>query len=126
MGESTRSGHWPVIVIRVSQFIKRPAVRSIRLDVCKLDHLAPLLGLVRNELAEIGRRARHHGAAEASKLRLDLAIGEAGVDLSVEHVDDAGGGSFRGAKAKPSVRFVAWQEITNCRDVRESLPARRR
>jgi hypothetical protein len=109
-----------------SQFVERPTSRSIRLDAREPDHLAPLLGLVGKEFAEIGWRAEHHGAAKVSKSRLDLAICKAGVDPTVELVRDVGGGSLRGANTEPSGRFVAWQEIANRRDVRKSLPTRRR
>ncbi len=43
--------------IRGTEFIKYPAVDGLlRLDAGGLDHLAPLLGFVGNELAELGRR----------------------------------------------------------------------
>src|SRR5262249_36108398 len=47
-------------------------------------HFAPLLGLVGDELAEVAGRAWKHSATKVGKSGLDLAIGEAGVDLSVE------------------------------------------
>ena len=42
------------------------------------------------KLAEVGGRARKHGAAQIGKPRLNLGIGEGGVDLVVELVDDLG------------------------------------
>src|SRR4029453_6262014 len=79
----------------------RPAVRptgvteywigtavSVRLDVGRPDHLGPLLGFVGDELAEIGGRADKRRASKVGKPRLHLGIGEAGVDLLVELVDD--------------------------------------
>ena len=56
---------------------------SVRLRAREFDHLGPLLGFLGDELAEIGRRAGHHRAAQVSKPRLDLGIGETGVDLSL-------------------------------------------
>src|SRR5579859_7972762 len=49
---------------------------SLRLDAGKPDHLAPLLGLVGDELAEIGRRARQQRGAEIGELGLDLRLGQ--------------------------------------------------
>src|SRR5262245_13565528 len=59
--------------------------RSVWLDVCRSHHLAPLLGFVGDELTEIGGRAHKRRASKVGKPRLDLGIGEAGVDLLVEH-----------------------------------------
>ena len=42
---------------------------SLRLDARKLDHLGPFFGLVAEELAKIGRRARKHRAATVSETR---------------------------------------------------------
>src|SRR6516162_4161373 len=64
---------------------------SVRLDACELDHLAPLLGFVCDELAKVGGRACKHRRAEVSNARLHLGIGEARVDLLVELVNDLGG-----------------------------------
>src|SRR5262249_41850329 len=63
---------------------------SVCLDVGRPDHLAPLLRFVGNETAEITWRASEDDAAEVGELRLQLGIGEAGVDLLVELVDDLG------------------------------------
>ena len=38
--------------------------RSLRLDVGRSDHLAPLLGFVGDELAEVSGRARKHRVAQ--------------------------------------------------------------
>ena len=64
---------------------------SVRLDVGRPDHLGPLLGFVDDELAEVGGRAREHRTTRVGKPRLHLGIGEAGIDLLVELVDDLGG-----------------------------------
>jgi len=63
--------------------------QSLRLDVGHPDHLAPLLGFVRDQLAEVSRRARKWRAAQIGKPRLDLGICERGVDLLVAPVDPA-------------------------------------
>src|SRR3954470_1414746 len=64
---------------------------SVRLDVRRPDHLAPLLGFIGNELAEIGGRERKYGAANLGTPRIHLGIGEQGVDLLVELGRDLGG-----------------------------------
>ena len=50
---------------------------SLRLDVGRPHHLAPLLGVVGDDLGEIGRRAGQCGAADVGESRLHLGIGEA-------------------------------------------------
>ena len=71
--------------------ISAAAVASVCLDVGRPDHLAPLLGFVGDELSEVGGRARKHRAAQIGEPRLHLGIGEAGIDLLVELLDDLGG-----------------------------------
>jgi hypothetical protein len=68
----------------------RPVRRSIslRLDVGRSDHLRPLFGVVCDELPEGGRRQRQRDAAEIEEPLLHLGIGEAGIDLLVELIDD--------------------------------------
>src|SRR5262245_11829355 len=63
---------------------------SLRLDVRRPDHLAPLLGFVGDEPPEITWRATEDNAAEVGQLSLQLGIGEAGVDLLAELADDLG------------------------------------
>src|SRR5215813_8888869 len=66
---------------------RRPAL--FRLDVGRPDHLAPLLGVIGDELFEVGGREREHRAAEVGKPCLDFGIGKARVDLRVELVANA-------------------------------------
>src|SRR5262249_45228757 len=56
---------------------------SVRLDAGELHHLAPLLGFLCDQLAEVGGRTRKHRAAEVSEPRFHVGIGEASVDLLV-------------------------------------------
>jgi len=67
----------------------RGSRRSLRLDVGRPDHLAPLFGLVGDKLTEVGGRAWKHCATKVGKPRLDFGIGEARVDLRVELVANA-------------------------------------
>src|SRR5262249_55833136 len=48
-----------------------------------LHHLAPLLGFLGDQLAEVSGRTRKHRAAEVSEPRFHVGIGEASVDLLV-------------------------------------------
>src|SRR6516165_2539710 len=57
------------------------------LDVGGPDHLGPFLGFSGNECPEIGRAGNEH-AAEVGEPGLELGIGEAGVDLAIELIDD--------------------------------------
>src|SRR5262249_60607022 len=70
---------------------------SLRLDVRRPDYLAPLLGFVSDEFAKVGGREHEWRAPLVDKSRLDLGVGEAGVYLLVELVDDFGGGGSWGA-----------------------------
>src|SRR5262249_48953758 len=60
---------------------------SIRLCPGEFDPLRPLRGLVGDEWAECGGGAGQRYRAEIRKPRLDLGVGEAGIDLSVEPLD---------------------------------------
>src|SRR5215203_5361288 len=67
---------------------------SLRLDIRGPDHLAPFLCIIGDELAEVGRRAGNHRAAQIAELRFDSGIRETRIDLLVEPVDDLGGCSW--------------------------------
>src|SRR5215831_11841507 len=99
---------------------------SVRLDARELDHLGPLFGFVGDELAELGRRACKHCAAHVRKPRLQLRVGEAGIDLLVELVDHLNRRIPRHTDAVPDARLVARQELTHGRDARQQLVRARR
>jgi hypothetical protein len=67
---------------------------SLRLDIGGPDHLAPLLGFLRDQLPEVGGRARQRRTPHVGKARLERGLAKRGVDLLVELVDDLG---WRGA-----------------------------
>src|SRR5262249_41560444 len=84
---------------------------SLRLDPRELDDLAPFLGFVGDELAEVGRGARKQRAAQVREARLDLGIGEADVNLLVELLDDLGGRVLGPAHAEPPTCLIARHEV---------------
>jgi hypothetical protein len=61
---------------------------SLRLDVEGPDDVAPLLRFVGDELAEVGGRTDERCATQIGESRLDIMIGESGVGLLVELLDD--------------------------------------
>src|SRR5262249_37848821 len=91
---------------------------SICLDACELNHLAPLLSFLSDELAEVGRRAWKCGGAPLGKPRVHFGIGEGRIDLFVEPVNNLRRRVFRRADACPEARLIARHEFGNRRDVR--------
>src|SRR5262245_37204146 len=98
---------------------------SFRLDIGGLYYLAPFLGFVGDQLAELGRRSRQRRAAEVGETGLHLRVVESRVDLLVELVDDLGRRGPRYAEAVPITHLVVRQELTHGRDVRQRVRARR-
>src|SRR6266545_4008296 len=96
-----------------------PIAGSFRLNAGGLDHFGPPLGIVGDELAEVGGRAGQHGTAQISEPRLDFGISQARIDLFVELVNNLGRRIFRGADAGPEDRLVAREELAYRRDVRQ-------
>ena len=56
-------------------------------------------------LSKIVRRHRRRRAAEIGKARLDIGVGESGVNFLVEHSDDSGGRISGRADTLPRARF---------------------
>src|SRR6266436_579875 len=99
---------------------------SLRLDAGELDHLAPLLGFVGDELAEIGRRAGKRHCPEVRKPRLQRGIGEASIDLPIEPLDDCEGRILRHAEPEIAARLIARNEFVYGRNVRQRFRTRQR
>src|SRR3981189_2572306 len=85
----------------------RPQSSSFRLDAGELDHLGPLFGFVRDELAEFDRRAHVFHSAQIANPRFYFGIGEASVYFIVPAADDVHGRISRRADADPTARLVA-------------------
>src|SRR5262249_38024520 len=88
----------------------------LRLDVGCPDHLAPLFGFLGDEPAKVCGRDDKRRYSQVGKPRLDLGIGEAGIDLLVEFLDDLGGCVLGNADAIPVARLIARHELTHGRD----------
>src|SRR6266702_3677426 len=97
------------------------SITSIRLYACKLNHLGPFFDFPRDHAAELGGRASGRHVAEVSESRLQFRIGEAGIDLSVELVDDLGGYIPGDTDSIPAARLVARDELGDARDVRQHV-----
>ena len=91
---------------------------SARLDARRADDLAPFLGFVDDELAELDGSHRHWNVAQGGKLRLHLGIGKACVNFFVEFVDDVGRRALWRTHAVPSADIVAWDRLTYGRNIR--------
>src|SRR5215475_5724483 len=76
------------------------------LDACCSNHLAPLLGFVGNEFAELGGRECKRRAAQIGKPCLQLWVGEARVDHRVDLVNDTDGCVPRCAQPKHGARLI--------------------
>src|SRR5262245_1033845 len=98
---------------------------SVRLDVDGPDDVAPLLGLIRDEPSKVAGREREHVATQVGKPRLELGIGKASVDLLVEQVDYFDRRALGCRDAVPTAGLVARHELSDGRDVRQRLRARR-
>src|SRR5215467_3268936 len=91
---------------------------SIRLDVDRPNHLGPLLGVVGDELAEVGRRTLKYRYAQGGKSRLDLGISEGGIDFLVELVDDLGRRILGNADTMPAAGLVVRHKFAQGWNVR--------
>src|SRR5215475_4882022 len=101
-----------------------PSPASVRLDACEPHHLAPLLGFLGDQLAEVSGRTRKHRAAEVSEARFHVGIGKASVDLLVELVDDLHRRVLGCADAIPCACLVIGHELTHGRDAGQHFRAR--
>src|SRR5215469_16792547 len=101
-----------------------PRTRLFRPDVGGPDHLAPLLGFVRDVLAEFGDRHWHWNAAKLGNPRPHRWIGQRCIDFSVERLNNSGWRVHRCTEAKPDARFIIWYELADGRNVRQRVRVR--
>src|ERR1700730_7293705 len=116
-----------IAAIRRTGFTEYPAseAASLRLDVGRSDHFAPLLRIVADELSKVRGRTHKRCATQVSKPRFRLGVGEYLIDLPVELVDDLGGRALWRAHAVPRADLVARDKLAYGRKVRHCLRAHR-
>src|SRR5262249_27292196 len=103
------------VIVRISVLRLRARSRlfgpfcrgSFRLDAGKLERLGPFVDSPRDHACKLGGRASSRRVADLGKSRLQVRIGEAGIDLSVELVDDLGGDIPGNTNSVPAARLVA-------------------
>src|SRR6187455_88125 len=66
----------------------------LSLDAGELDYLRPLFGRLRDDRAELSRRASRHRAPQLFDSALDPGIGEGAIELLVQQIDDVGRGAL--------------------------------
>src|SRR5262249_34365174 len=99
--------------------------RAPGLDAGELDHLAPLVDVLGDELGELVRRVRRHrDRAEIGEALLDGRVEHRGVGVPVERRDDLGRRAPGGAKANPAGRLVALEETVDRRHLRQERKPR--
>src|SRR5262249_58736997 len=84
-----------------ANIVRAPAGVLRHLDVGRPDHLAPKLGFPGDELSELDRAHRHRHMDYLSHPRLDPGSREAGVDLTIERLDDLGRRTTRRDNTNP-------------------------
>src|SRR5262245_12375221 len=94
---------------------------SIRLDVGIPDHLAPLLGVVDNELAELGGRGCIGPQAQIDEPCLELRAGKRLIHELIEDGDDLRRRVRRRADPLPTARLVARHKFADRWNVRQYL-----
>src|SRR5436309_13774874 len=80
---------------------------SLHLDVASLDDLAPSFGLGGDERLEFRRRHRGQIDTQLGEARLQVCIGDEGINLLAEPLDRLGGRAFRRSDAVPLARHIA-------------------
>src|SRR5262245_23469272 len=97
------------------------ARRSLGLCARELDYFAPFLGIVSDELAEVGDRAGKYHAPNVGEPRLQLGISEPRIDLAIELINDLGRRVFGRTEANPLARLETRHEIAHSGDIRQCL-----
>src|SRR5262249_33943783 len=95
------------------------------LDVGRHNHLAPFLGFVGDELAEISGRASKHRAAQIGKPCFEFWICNADIDFLVQSFDELCGRALRSTNAVPCTCLVVRQRVAQNRNVRQHIRPRR-
>src|SRR5262245_3372779 len=91
---------------------------SLPLDARRPNHLAPLLGKLDNEFAELGGRACKWFRAQIDEPRFEHGISKGGINLLIEDRDDLRRRVRGGSNAIPTARLVTRHKIADRRDIR--------
>src|SRR5258708_8875106 len=94
------------------------------LDAGRADYLCPFLGIVDDELAEIGGRACKRLRAQIVEPGLEFGVGQPGIDRTAELVDDLCRRAHWRANSLPADALVAGHELADGRKVRQQFPPR--
>src|SRR6516162_3608416 len=116
MVESDQSRYLITSVRLTARVMER--CRSLRLDVCELDHRGPFFGGLSDQFAKFLRRHLNRLRAQFDEARLDRRIGDDPVDVLVELVDDVGRGPLRRANSEPAAALIAQNEFGDGGNVR--------
>src|SRR5438552_1139459 len=111
--------------MRFESDVSTMMARSVRLDVGRPDYLGPLFGIVSDKLTEVSGRTCKWNSAQLGKACLQHRIGEAGVDLFTQLVDNLLRRIFRRSDAVPIARFEAWHEIGHGWNVSDRIQSHR-
>src|ERR1700730_12165355 len=84
---------------------------SLRFNTSKPNHVAPLIGFCRDELAELDGGRRMRFASQCRIPRPQVGIGEGRIDLRIELVDDRGGRALWRTDPSHGTCLVAGHEI---------------
>src|SRR5438046_1369747 len=98
---------------------------SVWLGTGELNRRAPLFNFFGDQLGIVGGGAGKHRAPQVGQPGIDPGIGEGGVDLLIELVDDFGRRVSGRADAKYPTRLIARDELSDSWDIGQRLEARR-
>src|SRR5262249_60937076 len=107
---SARKSRWGLAEFGARRFAKR-TLRHMALplqsdDVGRRNHLAPFLGFVGDEFAEISGRACKHRAAQIGKPCFEFWICNADIDFLVQSFDELCGRALRSTNSEPCTCLV--------------------
>src|SRR4051794_36830537 len=88
-----------------------PVAALFHLDARELDHPGPLCEVFREDGLEFRSRAAKHGAAELDDPGSDLGIGEPGIELLVQQLDDVSRSAPGHADARKTAGLITRHEV---------------
>src|SRR5580704_12317991 len=98
---------------------------SPRLDPRSPYNFAPLFGVGNDKCGKFSGGKWKHSAPKFGYLCYHLRIGNNGVDLPIERIDDFGWRFLGRCDTEPETSLKPWQKLTHGRHVRERWRTRR-